>query len=115
MVFALGLAAASWAVVMALAPILQIREILRRRSSEGVSIGYFTVLLVGFGLWVSYGTASHDLPLVVPNSLALLVMACTITAALTRRRARPQVRLLRSRMSHDPRTPAHSGCVKVQA
>jgi MtN3 and saliva related transmembrane protein len=34
---------------------------------EGISIGYFAVLLVGFGLWVSYGIASHDLPLVVPN------------------------------------------------
>lgn len=59
---ALGLTAASWAVVMALSPILQVREMRRRNSSEGVSIGYFAVLLVGFGLWVSYGIASHDLP-----------------------------------------------------
>jgi hypothetical protein len=28
------------------------------------------VLLVGFGLWVSYGIASDDLPLVVPNTVA---------------------------------------------
>jgi MtN3 and saliva related transmembrane protein len=84
---ALGLAAASWAVVMALSPILQIREIIRRRSSEGVSIGYFAVLLVGFGLWVSYGIASHDLPLVVPNCVAFLVMGFTIAVALDKRRA----------------------------
>ena len=58
---ALGLTAASWAVVMALSPILQIREIRRRKSSAGISIGYFAVLMVGFGLWVSYGIASHDL------------------------------------------------------
>jgi MtN3 and saliva related transmembrane protein len=82
---ALGLAAASWAVVMALSPLLQIREIVRRRSSEGISVGYFAVLLVGFGLWVSYGIASHDLPLVVPNSVAFLVMGCTITVALDKR------------------------------
>ena len=43
--------------------------------SEGISIGYLAVLLVGFGLWVSYGIASHDLPLVVPNCVAFLVMA----------------------------------------
>jgi MtN3 and saliva related transmembrane protein len=82
---ALGLAAASWAVLMALSPILQIREIIRRDSSEGLSIGYFGVLLVGFGLWVSYGIARHDLPLVVPNCVAFLVMACTIAIALDRR------------------------------
>jgi uncharacterized protein with PQ loop repeat len=82
---ALGITAASWAVVMALSPLLQIREILRRRSSQGISIAYFAVLLVGFGLWVSYGIASHDLPLVVPNCVALLVMGCTIAVALDNR------------------------------
>ena len=82
---ALGITAASWAVVMALSPILQIREIVRRRSSEGISVGYFAVLLVGFGLWVSYGIASHDLPLVVPNSVAFLVMGCTIAVSLDKR------------------------------
>ena len=79
---ALGITAASWAVVMALSPLLQVREILRRRSSQGISIAYFAVLLVGFGLWVSYSIAIHDLPLVVPNCVALLVMGCAIAVAL---------------------------------
>jgi MtN3 and saliva related transmembrane protein len=82
---ALGLIAASWAVVMALSPILQIREIRRRGSSQGISIGYLGVLLVGFGLWISYGTASSDLPLVVPNCVAFVVMACTIAVVLRTR------------------------------
>lgn len=81
----LGIMAASWGVVMALSPILQIREIVRRHSSEGISIRYFTVLLVGFGLWVSYGIAIHDLPIVVPNSVAFLVMGSAIAIALDKR------------------------------
>lgn len=81
----LGVAAASWALVMALAPILQIREIVRRGSSEGVSLGYFAVLMVGFALWVAYGIASRDLPLIVPNCVAFLVMGGTIAVAKTRR------------------------------
>jgi uncharacterized protein with PQ loop repeat len=28
--------------------------------TAGISIGYFAILMVGFGLWVSYGIASHD-------------------------------------------------------
>ena len=40
---ALPVAAATWGMFMALSPLLQLREIRRRRSSEGISIGYFAV------------------------------------------------------------------------
>jgi uncharacterized protein with PQ loop repeat len=81
----LGVTAATWAVLMALSPLLQAREIVRRGSSEGISLGYFGVLLVGFGLWLAYGLARGDLPLVVPNTLAFVVMAGTIALAVRRR------------------------------
>jgi uncharacterized protein with PQ loop repeat len=71
---------------MALSPLLQVREIRRRRSSEGISIGYFTVLLVGFALWAAYGLARTDVPLVVPNCVALVVTTLTIAVALRLRR-----------------------------
>jgi uncharacterized protein with PQ loop repeat len=83
---ALGVLAATWAMLMAVSPLLQVREIRRRRSSEGISIGYFCVLLVGFALWVAYGVTRRDLPLVLPNTVALLVMAFTIAVTV---RARP--------------------------
>ncbi len=82
----LGISAASWAMLMAVSPLLQVRQIRRRRSSAGVSIGYFMVLLVGFALWIAYGVARRDLPLVLPNSVALLVTAFTIVVV---RRHRP--------------------------
>jgi uncharacterized protein with PQ loop repeat len=81
----LGVSAASWAMLMAVSPLLQVREIRRRRSSDGVSISYFVVLLVGFALWIAYGIARRDLPLVLPNSAALLVSAFTIIVALRHR------------------------------
>jgi MtN3 and saliva related transmembrane protein len=79
---ALAVAAASWAVLMALGPILQIRAIVRRRSSHGVSIWYFAILLVGFLLWVAYGVASGTVALVVPNSVAIIAALATIVVAL---------------------------------
>ena len=78
----LGVAAASWALLMALSPLLQVREIKRRQSSAGVSTSYFWVLLVGFALWVSYGVAGHDLPLVIPNTVALVVMTYAIIVTM---------------------------------
>ena len=86
MTTALGVAAASWAILMALSPLLQVREIRRRRSSAGVSIAYFCVLLFGFALWIAYGVARRDLPLVIPNSVALGVTAYTVTIAQRYRR-----------------------------
>ena len=43
----LAVAASSWAVLMGIAPVLQIRRMLCQRSSREVSVGYFTILLVG--------------------------------------------------------------------
>jgi len=78
----LAVAAAAWGVLMGVSPVLQIRRMLRQRSSRDVSVGYFTILLVGFGLWISYGIASRSLALIVPNVVALLIGVGTIAIAL---------------------------------
>ncbi|MGH2750090.1 MAG: SemiSWEET family sugar transporter [Actinomycetota bacterium] len=81
LVTALGIGAATWGIVMALSPVLQIRKILTRRSSDDVSIGYFFVLLAGFALWLAYGLSIGNLVLIVPNSVALCVAVATIVIA----------------------------------
>jgi MtN3 and saliva related transmembrane protein len=78
----LALIAASWAIAMALGPVLQIRKIVEHRSSRSVSIGYFLVLLVGFVLWFAYGIAASNLVLIVPNAVATVVIVATIIVAL---------------------------------
>lgn len=83
----LGIAAAAWGLVMAVAPLLQIRRMIIRRSSDDLSLGYFAILLPGFVLWAAYGWAGADWPLVVPNVLALAVGVTAVVVG----------RLLRSR------------------
>ena len=80
---ALAFVASSYGVVMAIAPLLQIRSILRHQSSHGVSVGYQGVLLVGFLLWLSYGLASDNWAIIVPNVVAAVVSA--VTVVVTRR------------------------------
>ena len=82
MVTVLAAIAASWGVAMALAPLLQIRQIRRHRSSKSVSVAYQQVLLVGFVLWLAYGVADANLALIVPNTVAALVSAATILVSL---------------------------------
>jgi len=82
----LAVAASTWAVLMGIAPVLQIRRMLRQRSSRDVSVGYFTILLVGFALWIVYGAAAGIIALVIPNTVALLIGATVVIVALHLRR-----------------------------
>ena len=79
---ALGVLAASWGVLMAISPLLQIRRMLARRSSADVSITYLSVLQVGFTLWILYGWALGNPAIMVPNSVALVIGAATIAIAV---------------------------------
>lgn len=88
---ALAAVAASWGVLMAISPLLQIRRMLERRSSADVSIAYLSVLQIGFTLWIAYGVALGNLALVVPNSVAFLIGAATIGVAVAYRRGRENV------------------------
>ncbi|CAB4690894.1 unannotated protein [freshwater metagenome] len=83
-------AAATYGVAMALAPILQIRAILQHRTSKSVSVGYLQVLLVGFGLWLAYGIASHNAVIIIPNIVAVIVAAATIVVAYRFKPAKEQ-------------------------
>ena len=79
---ALGVLAASWGVLMAVSPLLQIRRMLHRRSSADVSIAYLSVLQVGFTLWTLYGWALGNPAIVVPNTVALVIGTATILVAV---------------------------------
>ena len=83
----LAVSASSWGILMGLAPVLQIRRMLRERSSREVSLCYFTILLAGFLLWICYGTAIGNAALVIPNSIALLVGIALMAVALRLRRS----------------------------
>jgi len=78
---ALAITAATFGVLMAVAPLLQIRRMLETRSSADVSFGYLWVLEIGFGLWMAYGISLANLAIVIPNSVALTVGLATILVA----------------------------------
>ncbi len=99
---ALAVVAATWGVMMALSPVLQLRRILERRSSADISIAYLAVLQVGFTLWMAYGVSL--VAIIVPNSVAFLVGAATLAIAL------PEHSRERSRLRVSERSCARPGC-----
>jgi MtN3 and saliva related transmembrane protein len=84
----LAVVASSYGILMAIAPLLQIRAIMLTRDSSGVSAGYQRVLLVGFVLWLAYGIASDNWAIIIPNTVAMFVSLATILITL-RYRPRP--------------------------
>jgi MtN3 and saliva related transmembrane protein len=82
----LGVCAATWGVVMAVAPGLQLRKMVRTRSANDVSLRFFGLLLPGYVLWVAYGVARGDAALIVPNSVAFCVAVATMLVAVHFRR-----------------------------
>ncbi|HEX6128862.1 MAG TPA: SemiSWEET family transporter [Candidatus Limnocylindria bacterium] len=83
---ALGPIAASYGVLMAVSPTLQIRRMFETRSSADVSLAYLGVLEVGFALWIAYGISLGNWALIVPNAVAFTVGLATILVALRLRR-----------------------------
>ncbi len=77
----LAVTAAAWGLLMALAPVLQIRRMLETRSSADVSLTWLAVLIVGFALWIAYGISLGNFALIVPNSVALAVGLVTVAIA----------------------------------
>jgi MtN3 and saliva related transmembrane protein len=82
----LAVAATLAGILMAVAPSLQIRRMFRTRSSRDVSLGYLSLLDLGFILWISYGISIGNPALIISNAASLTFMTVTILVAYSLRR-----------------------------
>jgi uncharacterized protein with PQ loop repeat len=86
----------AWGLVMALAPILQIRLIARERDASGISITWVCILLIGFTLWLIYGVVHRSPPLIITNlvsALTGLTLLATVLSCRGAQRVTPPERL----------------------
>ena len=96
----LAIAATIAGILMAVAPALQIRRMCRTGSSRDVSLGYLSLLDLGFVLWISYGISIGNPALMISNAASLTFMTLTILVAYSlRRREAPPVEAEASRGS----------------
>jgi MtN3 and saliva related transmembrane protein len=66
-------------VLCAIAYIPQILKILREKSAEDISLKTMLVLGTGLSLWVAFGVAKSDTPIIIGNAISLsLVMSVII-------------------------------------
>jgi len=81
----LGLAAGSLSVVCF---VPQAVLIYKGGDTEDLSLAAFSALLVAAVLWMSYGFARADWPLIVTNGIQLLIIVYIVARILTNTRAR---------------------------
>jgi uncharacterized protein with PQ loop repeat len=84
----LAIAATSWGVLMALAPLLQVRVIIRDRDARGTSKTWIAILLLGFVLWFAYGVSTASMPLVISNTMSGTVALILLVTAFRFSRSR---------------------------
>lgn len=57
----------------------QLVKIWRERDASSVSLRMYVVTVTGFGLWIAYGALSDSWPVIVANSVCLMLSAAILT------------------------------------
>jgi len=50
----------------------------RTKSTKDLSIWFLMAILCGVTLWIVYGFAKADVPLIITNSVSFLPLSCTL-------------------------------------
>ena len=66
-------------------------KIIKSRSTKDISAGMYALTVTGFALWIGYGVLLKQWPLIVPNSICLLLAAFILTMKLLPRHEREKV------------------------
>jgi uncharacterized protein with PQ loop repeat len=102
-------------LAMALSPVLQIRRMLRTRSSNDLSLLYLSLLDLGFVVWVAYGVSISNWVLVGSNSASFTFMTATILIALRYRRGGARRAAAALAAEADAKGPKTDGTTPVEA
>jgi MtN3 and saliva related transmembrane protein len=66
-------------------------KIIRSRETKDISAGMYGLTVVGFALWTTYGLLLMQWPLIVTNSICLVLSAFILLMKLLPRREREKV------------------------
>ena len=103
----LGAAATIYGLGGALSVLLQARRMHLRGTSGDVSVRFFAVYVGGFAVWLLYGLAIGDVPVIVVHAVGLVCGSITLTVALGLRR--PDVVAATSRSADEDRARGRPG------
>jgi uncharacterized protein with PQ loop repeat len=78
----LGPAVTIFGFLMGIAPLLQLRRIVARRTADDLSLTQLFIIVFGTGLWLAYGLAAGDSAIITANAVAVTTNALTLAVVL---------------------------------
>ena len=51
----------------------QVMKMWNTKSARDVSLGMFLIFSVGISLWIAYGVSLHSMPIIIANTVSLLL------------------------------------------
>jgi MtN3 and saliva related transmembrane protein len=69
----------------------QVIKIIRSRDTEGISLGMYSITVLGFILWTAYGAMLSKLPIIGSNGICLVLSAFILTMKLLPKREKDKV------------------------
>jgi MtN3 and saliva related transmembrane protein len=78
----LALIATAYGVFGAASSLLEAARLLRSGRSDEISLGFLGVLLGGYLVWLLYGIATGDMPLIITDAVGLVCSTITLSIAL---------------------------------
>ena len=85
----LGTIVTVYGLVAGASSLLQARRMVRRGTSEDVSLSFLGMYVAGYALWLVYGLSVGSLPLIIVDVAGVLSGTCTLALALSLRPRRP--------------------------
>lgn len=61
-----------------LAFVPQVYQVWKSKSAKDISLGMYSIFVVGIALWLGYGLLSHSLPVVVANTLTFILASMVL-------------------------------------
>jgi MtN3 and saliva related transmembrane protein len=72
---ALGLLAGA---LTTLAFVPQVYQVWKSKSAKDISLGMYSIFVLGVALWLVYGVLAHALPVIVANTLTLILASAVL-------------------------------------
>lgn len=67
-------------------------KVIRTGETKDISVGMYALTVAAFGLWIAYGVMRADWPLIVTNSVCVLLSGFILAMTLAPHRVRKAVK-----------------------
>jgi len=68
--------------ITTIATLPQVIRVFKLKSAREISLIFVTAMIIGFSCWLAYGIFKHLLPLILWNSLSIMLFSVFLSAKL---------------------------------